>query len=241
MTSSPCSPPEADGWPWSPRATGVPAKWLPRLERVHSVGLDIGQAIDPSAVAIVERLTWWRPNMVRSTKLVPGEPEYQCRFLHRLPLGMPYPEQVAYVRQLMGRQELEGALLTVDATGCGRPIYDLFRAGGLLEPVGVLITAGTGEGGGDGGLRRVAKLELVSLLQAHLHNQTLRIAKEARVLASELSSFKAGFTGTGSMTFNARSGAHDDLVLAVSLALWRVARRGVAVGYGKVGFGGGLR
>jgi hypothetical protein len=44
---------------------------------------------------------------------------------------------------------------------------------------------------------------------------------DATALVGELQSFKADFTDTGYIKFNARSGAHDDLVLALGVALWR--------------------
>jgi hypothetical protein len=48
---------------------------------------------------------------------------------------------------------------------------------------------------------------------------------EAPVLKMELEDFRASVTDSGRWTFGARSGAHDDLVLALALALWRASRR----------------
>jgi hypothetical protein len=48
---------------------------------------------------------------------------------------------------------------------------------------------------------------------------------EAPVLKLELEDFRASVTDSGRWTFGARSGAHDDLVLALALALWRLAPR----------------
>jgi len=44
-------------------------------------------------------------------------------------------------------------------------------------------------------------------------------------LKLELEDFRATVTDSGRWTFGARSGAHDDLVLALALALWRASRR----------------
>jgi len=38
---------------------------------------------------------------------------------------------------------------------------------------------------------------------------------------SDVQDFKAEVTDSGHWTFNARSGKHDDLVLALAIALWR--------------------
>ena len=48
---------------------------------------------------------------------------------------------------------------------------------------------------------------------------------EAPALRAELEDFRATVTDSGRWTFGARSGAHDDLVLALALALWRANRR----------------
>lgn len=64
---------------------------------------------------------------------------------------------------------------------------------------------------------------LVSQLQAALHTGWLEIAADLPDLAAlkaELQNFRVNFTQAGSMTFAARVGAHDDLVLAVAIALW---------------------
>ena len=75
----------------------------------------------------------------------------------------------------------------------------------------------------------VPKLNLVSGVQALLHEERLKIQRElpeAPVLVSELRDFRVDFTAAGHMTFNARSGAHDDLVLALAIATWRAKSAG---------------
>jgi hypothetical protein len=69
----------------------------------------------------------------------------------------------------------------------------------------------------------VPKLSLVSRLQALLHEGSLKIHRDipdAAVLVRELRDFRVEFTAAGSLTFNARSGWHDDLVLALAIAVW---------------------
>jgi len=70
----------------------------------------------------------------------------------------------------------------------------------------------------------VPKLTLVSRLQALLHQGRLKIHREldeAETLARELKDFRVEYTAAGHLTFNARSGKHDDLVLALAIAVWR--------------------
>jgi len=77
----------------------------------------------------------------------------------------------------------------------------------------------------------VPKLTLVSGLQALLHEGRLKILRElaeAETLVRELQDFRVEFTAAGHLTFNARSGKHDDLVLALAIAVWRAHGGGMA-------------
>ena len=81
-----------------------------------------------------------------------------------------------------------------------------------------------------GPIHGVPKLDLVSRLQALLHEGRLKIHKdlaEADTLVRELQDFRCEFTAAGHLTFNARSGKHDDLVLALAIAVWRAADGGM--------------
>jgi hypothetical protein len=182
------------------------------------IGVDPGQSIDPTAIAIVQRVTATNGS----------KPLFRCGHLERLPLATPYPGVVRHVRQLISHPPFLGrAELVLDVTGVGRPVADLFVAEGL-RPVKVTITAGNEETHNDQGMWHVAKLILVSTVQALLHDGRLHIHRdlpEAPVLQAELEDFRATVTDSGRWTFGARSGAHDDLVLALALALWRASRR----------------
>ena len=68
------------------------------------------------------------------------------------------------------------------------------------------------------------KLNLISRVWALLHDGRLKIHKglpDAPALVAELQDFRAEVTDSGYWRFGARSGKHDDLVLAVAIALWR--------------------
>ena len=109
-------------------------------------------------------------------------------------------------------------------TGVGRPVFDLFAYAGI-SPIGVLITSGASEKY-DRQILNVPKLSLVSRLQALLHEGRLKIHREipdAPALVRELQDYRIEYTPSGKLTFNARAGKHDDLVLALAIAV-RVAR-----------------
>ncbi|MBK1668331.1 hypothetical protein CKO28_09820 [Rhodovibrio sodomensis] len=195
----------------------------------YVVGVDLGQSHDPTAIGVIERTDtyelhhWVRERGIndaeaRRKKDVP--PRFALRHLERLPLGMSYPAQVDKVQTVRARlpQRTE---LVIDRTGVGRAVFDIFRSHGVRAQA-VDITAGDGASQSSDGWR-VSKKDLVSRLQALLHQGHLKIAKgmpEAQALVKELQDFRVTFTQAGNPTFNAREGQHDDLVLAVAIACW---------------------
>jgi hypothetical protein len=181
-----------------------------------TIGIDPGQSIDPTAFAVVRRIDG------------DSKPTFQCGHLERLPLSTLYPNVVQRARWLLQEASFLGrAELVLDLTGVGRPVYDLFTLEGL-RPVRVTITAGHEEIVDDRGGYHVPKLVLVAQVQALLHDGRLLIQKdlpEAPALRAELEDFRGTITDSGRWTFGARSGAHDDLVLALALAVWRANKR----------------
>ena len=181
-----------------------------------TIGLDPGQTADPTAFAIVQ--------CVQDGP----KPTFRCGFLERLPLNTPDPGIVQHARRLLYQQPFLGkAELVLDLTGVGRPVADLFHLEGV-RPVRVTITAGSDETIDDRGEHHVAKLILISQVQALLHDGRLLIQKDleyAPALRTELADFRATVTDSGRWTFGARSGSHDDLVLALALAVWRSNKR----------------
>jgi hypothetical protein len=74
----------------------------------------------------------------------------------------------------------------------------------------------------------VGKQVLISALDARLHTGELRFASglhEAATLKGELADFRRATGAAGRHTFSARSGAHDDLILATALALWLIVSK----------------
>jgi hypothetical protein len=195
-------------FPAEPEAFSLSARWGER----YVVGVDLGQSQDYTAVCVVRRV-----------EEDGHKPVFQVGHLSRLPLGTTYPAIVAHVAERMVSPQLRGkAELVLDMTGVGRPVYDLFREFGL-SPIGVNITGGSAITNA-GNVWSVPKGHLVSRIQALLHDGRLKIHKDlpdAPALVSELQDFRINFTETGHATFNARSGKHDDLVLALAIALWR--------------------
>ena len=203
----------------------------------HAVGLDLGQSSDPTALSVLAchgTPTLARRPYVDAELGLPGtmaEPvegppaHFGVVHLERLPLGTSYDKVVAHVVALMRR--LPGdSLLVVDHTGVGRGPYDYRLAAGL--PAGGISIHGGEATTGDGMLWRVPKKDLVMSALIPLQTGRLKIASSlplAATLVDELLNFKMRVDPqTIHMSFEARQGAHDDLVLSVSIATWLAER-----------------
>lgn len=208
----------------------LPAKAVDRW----IVGLDVGQSIDPSAVSAIQHVVTpvdeWKYSGGVTWRQQSTE-KFLVRHLERLPLGTPYPQQVQHVANLLGRDPLKGADFALDYTGCGRPVADMFvRAG--LRPTMVLITAGHEWSRHEGNVLHVPKQMLVSGLEAKMHGGELRIAPalaESEVLRDELRDFARKVSESGRVTYDARSGAHDDLILSIAIALFVATNRNTVI------------
>jgi hypothetical protein len=109
----------------------------------------------------------------------------------------------------------------------GRAVGDIFVNAGL-KPIRVSIAAGSKESRTGNRRFSVSKQILISNLDGALHTGELRFAQELHertAMAEELKDFSRHVSEAGRYSFSARSGKHDDLVLAVAIALWRVKRK----------------
>lgn len=200
-------------------------------------GLDLGQAADYTALSVIEKVQTFKLDeegellLDRDRLPVLERTDYQCRHLQRFALGTSYPKIVAQVKKILETAPLKGqCTLVVDYTGVGRPVVDIIREA-KLRPIAVSITAGLKEGHDDNGYT-VPKRDLVFGLVSLLQDQKLTFAKslpDAAVLVKELMSYQIKVTEKANESYNAREGAHDDLVLSVALAAWWVAKSGTSV------------
>jgi hypothetical protein len=195
---------------------------------IFILGLDLGQAGDYTALAVLEQ-TW--PELDGTTA------RYDVRHLERMPLGTSYPEVVKQVSErVYALRDLDASLtLVVDQTGVGRPVVDLLRDAALpCRLVPIMITGGqtvTQTEEQHGWVKttsfHVPKRDLVSVFAVLLQSGRIRVAQDllaAQLLVQELLNFRVKISLAGRDSYGAgeewRDGAHDDLVLAVALAAW---------------------
>jgi hypothetical protein len=211
--------------------------------KTYLLGVDLAQSSDYTALCVLEleeRDTGKRvPDAVAQINAgAPGsdayvkpvyENYYLAGHLERLPIGTPYPAQVARIKALSDRLRTDTGripALVADATGVGAPVIDMLRAAGL-SPAAVTITGGDTVSR-DGQNFRVPKRDLVSTVSVLLQTKRLKIVptlREAQTLTKELLAFKVSINLRGHASFGNdvgpwRENPHDDLVLAVAMACW---------------------
>ncbi len=169
------------------------------------VGLDLGQRHDHSAIAVVEA--------AKHAMIV--------RHVERVMLGTPWSGVVERVRQIVQNRLIAGCCqLIVDATGVGAPVVELLRNASLrCDITAVTITAADREAKTPNGVN-VPKRDLITGLQLALESGELTIARsmrEAGALVRELIDVKMKGNRIGADA----AGQHDDLVIAVALAVWK--------------------
>jgi Terminase RNaseH-like domain len=122
-------------WETEPQPPRMP-KYSPKR---YSVGVDLGQANDFTAIAVLERVVvppqtaMFSPVGERpGNRLVEGDIVYDLRYLKRPPLGTSYDTIAKRVADLVCELEPQGAFgelgqvtLSVDGTGVGRAVADM--------------------------------------------------------------------------------------------------------------------
>lgn len=200
-----------------------------------SVGVDIGQRQDPSAIVVAECFRRPTGRMVTTQYHGDGsftqEPETESAFrvhlVESVPLGTSYEavaERVATVTA-GARLKAPGSSLSVRIDqGGNRSFMDLARralASSDAYIEGVTITA-TDRLEHDPGELRVGKSYLVNRLEVLFEQERIELPEsrpETEALLLELKAFERHRTERAHLIFGARSGAHDDLVIALALAV----------------------
>lgn len=186
-------------------------------------GMDVGQAADPTAQAIVELIR----RQVPVDKIMREEVELRTRNLRRVDLDTPYPDIIDGVAKTVSRPPFKDCTeIIIDATGVGRPIVDMARKKGL-RVIAVTITGGEIETHNDWRWS-VPKRNLVMATNLALQHRILTFARgiqEKEVFKAELKNFKVKVSSAGHDSYEAeKSGDHDDMVIAESVAVWRALK-----------------
>lgn len=194
------------------------------------VGIDLGKMNDPTAICILHHtcvaLDTWTEDTARRRWKQNRREFFDVDYLERLPLGMPYPEQIERIKTVT--RQLPKHQLLADNTGAGVPVLDMMDDAGL-RPVRIDIGSGKEAQKTSHNKWSVPKTLLIQNIDARLSTKELRISdklSEAPALIEELENYQAKISSaTGYTSFNAREGKHDDLVLALGIALFSAVNR----------------
>lgn len=206
----------------------------------YVVSVDLGQANDYTAIAVLEVPLWvapgWeseaftdRPGWLSPERFAsvehrdhvrglsyrrgrPGKPPLRLRHLERV-RGVSYQVVADRVAELMRSPPLPGAFtsLVVDYTGVGRAVFDLMVVAGL-QPVTVTLTGGNEVTSTETGWN-VPKRDLIAAAVVALQNRRLIVAPqlaEASTLERELLAFRVKITSTAHDTYEGRQGGVHD-------------------------------
>jgi hypothetical protein len=156
--------------------------------------------------------------------------------MERIPLGTKYGAVVQHVAGLLAAPQLQAdpsknqsaGELAIDAGGPGPGVAEMFTSAGL-RPIRVTITGGMGSNAKLGGKFNVSQHELVTTLDARLNHDRYPLtfskhSAEGGAFKAEIADFKRNVSAAGRMQYGARQGKHDDMIFAVSLAVWWLSR-----------------
>lgn len=196
--------------------------------RSFHLGLDLGQRQDHSAIVVLEQ------RIELTGKVDAGTYEHKCvrkpviRMAEQVPLHQSYFRIVEAVHRLTSAPELkdsDGVTTSFDATGVGNGVADIFRTKppyGRMYPV--VFTAGDTAHYKDGLYYEPKNQLMVGLLRA-FEMEGLCVAAEVdgwELLERELLSMRrlpGNRLNVGAGLRWVSDGKHDDLVMALALAL----------------------
>jgi hypothetical protein len=182
-------------------------------------GLDLGQRHDHSALATLHLIWIARAGGGRANLY---QPELTIGSLVRFPLGTDYDDLHRLVSHRLA-QHRHRQELVIDAGGPGPPMIDRFRntlsANIAIRPV--IITGGKGESALPGGYMGISRRSLIATLMLAIAAQSLTCDEDMphwEIFEEELIELRGDTTHPGD------SNGHDDLVMAVALALSAAVR-----------------
>ena len=182
------------------------------------VGMDLGKVSDHTAIAVVEHL--WKIEEDR-----PPTDIYRIGFVHRWPLETPYEAIISDLGAIIEEGGFRGAPIIFDASGIGRTVAKLLHDAHLRRELGdympqpIIIT-----GAAKMVRNQVPLADLIAAVVAPMQTGRLKLAAglpDGEALLRELLTFHTKTTPTGNLSYGSeRQRDHDDLVMAVALAVW---------------------
>lgn len=186
-----------------------------------TIGVDPGKLADPAAVVVVEH-----QNSQTDT-------HYAVRAIEHPATGTSYTtlrDRLVEMDRKLSEVHGVKAEYRIEANGCGEPFLDMLRETRLRGRIVTVWTTGSSKvlESRDGRELSIGKAPLITQLVTLLEQGRVHLPNtaEAAALTEELEDFGRETT-RGAVKYEAETG-HDDLVIALALAVWRKKPRKVA-------------
>ena len=177
------------------------------IERV--VGIDIGSLVDYTAVCVLE--------VGRDQGVITY---LHCIHLDRLQIGQTYLSQIEDIAVIL--RKIPGAKIALDFTGIGNPVSQIWGACGMRVDTKFSIHGGD-KRSYENGITYIPKRDIIGGITVGLQSGKLKFAAGLpliKEIVNELISYEVKINpSTGHDSYNARSGQHDDMILALGCAV----------------------
>lgn len=131
-------------------------------------------------------------------------------YLHEFELGTPYTNVIGHL--VRAHQKFKFHKVFIDQTGVGEPVLEELKAQNILNVEGLILTVKTKE-------------ELLTALKIVMEQKRLRMPYHRR-LCQQINEQQFEYSKSGRLNFNHPPGSHDDMLWALSLAIWASTREG---------------
>lgn len=200
------------------------------------LGCDLGKENDYTAICFLQKRT---PLDHRNRPS--DSPTYEVLTMKRFPLKTSYVSIVGEISNRLRRHPFDSWIdfkgvrrpsripthLVFDKTGTGAAVAELLKNDDFLDSrleklTGINITGGREQSDANDGIN-LPKRDLIMSSVIAFERGFIEFAgdlPELDLLKTELRNFEMRFTAKGNDTYSAKGANHDDMVIALSLAVW---------------------
>jgi hypothetical protein len=184
-----------------------------------TIGVDLAQRRDHSAVVLVES---YRPEPETPTDWPPVR--HDVRWATKFPLGMGFTEQVAAIKTIAEAcGPLGHTIMVVDSTGLGAVVVEMLRSITAVSMRTVVFTGGESATKVSAFEHHVPKRDLLAAVGIVLEQERLGVPMSCPFrtdLLDEMLSIERSISERGHDSYAAAGQGHDDLTMALCLAVW---------------------
>lgn len=187
----------------------------------YILGADLGKTVDPASFVLLKRYLGGKPGHASD-----GKGDLFCVVaVEVMDLGTTYPLVIERLETICSHEKVEGRVwLVFDKTGVGGPVADYVYQSDVLKNIawGVVISSGQNVTQ-DGTSWKVPKKDLVGAVQIGMQERRLEYHPNlpgVGMLKQQLLDFRVEKTVRGASLFEGKGQTHDDLVMALGVAVW---------------------